>query len=385
MNNSTTSPKQLESFTEGRPKLQISYVEIGTQYTDQRQELLAILDRVLASGQYILGEEVERFEERFAKLCGVKYAVSVANGTDSLILAMKALGIGAGDDVITVPNSWISSASSIALLGARPVFVDVLADQLMDPQLLAKAVTPKTKAILPVHLTGKCAQMGSILEFAKTKGIPVIEDAAQSVGAKHFGKTSGSMGLIGSFSLHPLKNLNACGDAGILTTNDSAMAEKLRLLRHHGLKDRNTVVQWGYNSRLDALQAAILNFRLEKLDEITEKRRRNAAFYEKALAGLVECPKEDQGCFDVYHTFVIQTECRDALQSYLKEKGIQTAVHYPTPIHLQPAASYLGYRVGDFPVTEKQAQRILSLPVHQNMTQEGLEYVASQVRAFYRG
>lgn len=367
--------------------IEVPYVDIGGQYTHQRAELLEIIDQLLSSGQYILGEEVEKFEKSFAALTGAQFAVAVANGTDSLILAFKALEIGPGDEVITAPNSWISSASAIALIGARPVFVDVTPDQTLDPKLLKQAITNRTKAILPVHLTGKCADMNPILELAQTKGIPVIEDAAQAVGAKYFGRSSGSMGLVGSFSLHPLKNLNACGDAGVLVTNDGDLASKFRLLRNHGLTDRNTVSQWGYNSRLDALQAAILNFRLLHLDEIILKRRKNANFYQSRLEDLapqIECPSESEHCWDVYHLFVIQADRRKGLKDFLASKGIQTAIHYPTPIHLQPAARELGYKKGDFPVVERQAERILSIPVHQNLSDEQLEHVVNGIREFYR-
>lgn len=363
--------------------MKVSYVDIGGQYKSHREELLATVDRVLSSGQYILGDEVEKFERRFAEVCGAKFAVAVANGTDSLILAMKALGIKAGDEVITAPNSWISSASSVALIGAKPVFVDVLPDQMIDPVAVRKAVTARTKAILPVHLTGKIADMNPLMEIADKAGIPVIEDAAQAVGAKYFGKAAGTIGKVGSFSLHPLKNLNACGDAGILTTDDANLASELRLLRHHGLVDRNTVAKWGYNSRLDALQAALLNVRLDHLEEITRKRRANASYYRSQLVNVVTCPNDQEGCFDVYHTFVIQADRRDALKEFLASKGIDTAIHYPVPIHLQPAARELGYAKGSFPVTEKQSERILSLPVHQNLDEAALAYVVKNIQAFY--
>jgi len=363
--------------------MNVPYVDLASQYQNHRREILDIVDRVLSRGQYILGDEVEKFERSFATLLGCRNAVSVANGTDSLILAMKALGIGPEDEVITAPNSWISSASSIALTGARPVFVDVLPDQTMDPKEVEKAFTKKTKAIMPVHLTGKCADMNPILELSRIKKIPVIEDAAQSVGSKYFGRHAGTMGTIGSFSLHPLKNLNACGDAGILVTDDDRLAEKLRLLKNHGLVDRNTVSQWGYNSRLDTLQAAILNYRLGLLESIIDKRRNNAKFYRAELGHKIECPIDNDQCFDVYHLFVIQVEKRNELKDFLATRGIQTAIHYPVPIHLQPAAKYLGYSRGIFPNVEKQSESILSLPIHQDLTHEQLRFVASTILEFY--
>ena len=225
----------------------VSYVDFSQQYAQQREKILDSLDQTMASGQYILGEAVQQFEKSFAQLCQTKYAIGVANGTDALVLSLKAFGIGQGDEVITTPNSWNSSASCIALVGATPVFVDVRDDQNMDPVQLEKAITPQTKAVIPVHLTGKIADMEAILEIAAQNKLAVIEDAAQAVGAKYKGKMAGSIGQLGCFSLHPLKNLNGAGDAGAIVTNDSKLAEKLLLLRNHGLKSRDEILFWGYN------------------------------------------------------------------------------------------------------------------------------------------
>jgi len=364
--------------------MKIRYVNFSQQYEGEREQILSSLDRVLASGEYILGSELKKFESSFSALCGTKYAIGVANGTDALILSMKALGIGAGDEVITAPNSWISSASSIALVGATPVFADVGRDQNIDPDCIEKAVTSKTKAIIPVHLTGKCADMDAILKIAEKHDLHVIEDAAQSVNALHRGKKSGSMGICGAFSLHPLKNLNAAGDAGIITTDDTVLVEKLHLLRNHGLKSRNEVLFWGHNSRLDDLQASILNYRLGKLEEITERRQEAAGLYKEKLKDLVYCPEDDKDCSDVYHLFVIQTEKRDELKSYLYSNGVQTAIHYPVPIHLQPCAEYLGYKKGDFPNVEKQSELILSLPMHNGLSDDDIGYVADKIIEFVK-
>ncbi len=361
----------------------VPYVDISSQYLEFKDEILSVIDRTLAEGQYILGNEVEKFEKSFAALSGTRFAISVANGTDALILVLKAMGIGAGDEVITCPNSWVSSASCIALLGAKPVFVDVLEDQSMDPSLLEGTITSKTKAIIPVHLTGKVADMNPILAIASKRGIPVVEDSAQAVGAKYFGKAAGALGNAGCFSLHPLKNLNACGDAGIITTNDDKLAVDLKLLRHHGLIDRNTVIRWGYNSRLDTMQAAILNFRMKTLNDTTEKRRLHAGWYRDELSSLVYCPTDRPECFDVYHTFVIQAEKRNELKEFLQKREIFTAIHYPIPIHFQPAAAALGYKRGSFPVVEKQSERILSLPIHQNLTQNQIHKVTEAIKEFY--
>lgn len=362
--------------------MQIPYVDLAAQYLDHRDEILNAIDQTLKSGQYILGEQVDAFEKSFAKICGVKHAISVANGTESLVMAMKVLGIGPDDEVITAPNSWISSASSIVLAGAKPVFVDVREDQNMDPRLLEKAITKKTKAIMPVHLTGKMAEMNAIMEIAQRHGLYVIEDAAQAVGASYHGKMAGAIGNIGSFSLHPLKNLNGAGDGGILTTNDDTLATELRLVRNHGIVSREDIAKWGFNSRLDSIQAAILNVRMKYLDQVTERRRRNASIYRRKLSHLTVCPVDADGCFDVYHLFVIQTDRRDDLKNYLTQEGIGTAIHYPNPIHLYRAASELNYKKDSFPVCENQAKRILSLPVHQNLSEEQVHFVADKICYF---
>lgn len=363
--------------------IKVPYVDLASQYQEHRTEILDAVDKVMCSGNYILGPEVEAFEKSFASLCGVKHAISVADGTESLMLCMKILGIGPGDEVITAPNSWISSTSSITHVGAKPVFVDVGADQNMDPNKLENAINKKTKAIMPVHLTGKMADMNPIMEIAKKYNLPVIEDAAQSIGAIYYGRKSGSIGDFGSFSLHPLKNLNGMGDGGVVTTNNDHYARELRLIRNHGIQSRESIIKWGYNSRLDSIQAAILNVRLKYLNDVTEKRRKNAERYRRELENIVLCPKDADNCFDVYHLFVIMTEKRNALKNYLESKGIFTAIHYPVPIHLYQAASELGYSRGDFPVCEAQAERILSLPVHQNLSNEQVTYVINEIKKFF--
>jgi dTDP-4-amino-4,6-dideoxygalactose transaminase len=362
---------------------EVKYVDFAEQYRQEKEALLPAIQRVFERGDFILGSAVEQFENEFAELCDVKYAIAVANGTDSLILAMRALNIGAGDEVITAPNSWISSASSIALVGAVPVFADVNEDQNISVEAVKKAITSKTKAFMPVHLTGRCADMTSLVALSQETGIPIIEDAAQSITAKIGAYTAGNGGLIGSFSLHPLKNLNAAGDAGILTTNDAKFATKLKLLRHHGLKNRDEVEFWGFNSRLDTLQAAILRTRLPKIKGIIEKRRKTAQKYSEALKNILQCPRENSGEFHTYHVYVIQTERRNELQKFLSDRGIETKVHYPIPIHLQKAASYLGYGPGSFPMVETQASRILSLPIHQYLKDEQIQWVIESIRDFF--
>ncbi len=363
--------------------MKVPYINLGLQHKDIKSEILDSIGALLDSGQFIMGDELTKFEASFAKIAGTTYALGVANGTDSLFLTMRALGIGAGDEVITAPNSFLASASSVALIGATPVFADVRDNFNLDPARLEKAITKKTKAIIAVHLTGRPADMEEIMAIANRHNIPVIEDAAQAVGASLHGKPVGSFGIAGSFSLHPLKNLSACGDGGVITTNDEALYKKLVVARNHGLKNRDECAFWSYNSRLDTMQAAILNVKLKKLDQWNERRRAIAKKYSDALNGLdMILPIEADGMKSVYHTYIIQYSHRDELKNYLGEKGIDTKIHYPLPIHYQEAASGLGYKKGDFPVTEKQSETILSLPVYPELTDEQVNYVASCIREF---
>jgi dTDP-4-amino-4,6-dideoxygalactose transaminase len=363
----------------------IPYVNLPAQADEQMPELAAIFERIVRRGSFVgTGAEIERLEARLAECCGTREAVALNSGTDALFLALKVAGIGPGDEVITPPNSFIASTAVIAHLGARPVFVDVLADQNIDPAAIERAITPRTRAIMPVHLTGRVCRMDRILEIAERHGLIVIEDAAQSIGSMFQGRKSGSFGHFGCFSAHPLKNLNAMGDAGFVTTNDSAAAARMRRLRTHGMADRETVEEWGFVSRMDVLQAAILDYRLDKLPDVIAKRRENAALYQRLLKHeRVFVPPCRQDEFNTFHTFVIQVDRRDELQRHLRAIGIKTAIHYPVPIHLQPAAGSLGYRKGDFPATERQADRILTLPVNQYMSAKEVEAVAGEVLAFY--
>jgi dTDP-4-amino-4,6-dideoxygalactose transaminase len=361
----------------------IPYVQIPKQYAEEREEIRAVIDAVLAKGAYINDKLVDELEEELAVLCGTKYAVALNSGTDALIFGMKAMGIGEGDEVITPPNSFVASTAAIIHIGAKPVFADVLPDQNIDPAAVEAAITPRTKAIMPVHLSGRVCQMDKIQALAEKHGLQIIEDAAQSIGSRYQGKVSGSFGQVGCFSGHPLKNLNACGDAGFMTTNDEKIAARVKLLRNHGMSDRVTVEEWGYVSRLDTLQAAILKFRLQRLPAITEKRRATARYYQQNLKHpaifMPPCREEE---FNTFHTFVIQTDHRDELQEYLQEQGIKTTIHYPVPIHLQPAAKGLGHKRGDFPVTETQAERILTLPVNQYLTHEEQDDVIREITGF---
>ena len=363
----------------------IPYVNLAAQSAEQLPELTAIFERVMRRGAFVTAEEeVKRLEGRLAEYCGIREAVALASGTAALALALKVAGIGPGDEVITPPNSFVASTATIVQAGARPVFADVLPDQNIDPDAVERAITPRTKAIMPVHLTGRVCRMDRIVELARHHGLALIEDAAQAVGSCFQGCKSGSFGHFGCFSTHPLKNLNAAGDGGFVTTDDASAAERLRRLRNHGLTDRATVDEWGTLARMDVLQAAILNYRLDKLPEVIARRRENAATYQRLLKHRnVFAPPCRQDEFNTFHTFVVQVERRDELQRHLRELGIKTAIHYPVPIHLQPAAARLGYKAGDFPVAERQAQRIITLPVNQYMRPSEVEAVAHEVLRFY--
>lgn len=362
----------------------VPYVDLAAQYREERDEIAAIVERVGGHGQFIGGESIELLEAELASYCGTAHAVALGSGTDALILAMEGLGIGPGDEVITPPNSFVASAAAIVRAGATPVFADVLPDQNIDPDQVAAKVTERTKAIMPVHLTGRVARMSEICALAREHGLHVIEDAAQSFGSRLDDQSSGSFGVAGCFSAHPLKNLNAAGDAGFLTTSNGDLADRLRLLRNHGLRGRDVVETWGTVSRLDTLQAELLRMRLGRAPQIIERRRDNAALYRELIASeRVFVPPCGPGEFNTFHTFVIQTDNRDALRAYLGERGVQTAVHYPIPIHLQPAARDLGHGQGSFPVAETQAGRILTLPIHQYLGRADIEHVASCINAFY--
>lgn len=365
---------------------EVPYVNLVKQHAALKEELLEAVARVIDHGQFILGPEVALFEQAVAARVGVPHAVAVNSGTDALIMALRVLNIGPGDEVITASNSFVASASAIALVGATPVLVDVEEGYNLDPRQLAGALTSRTRAILPVHLTGRPAELGPLLDFATQHGLQVIEDCAQAIDAQYGGKAVGSFGTLGAFSLHPLKTLNACGDGGIITLHDAELDARLRVMRNIGLRSRECCEFWSGNSRLDTMQAAILLVKLKYLDHWTEKRRENARFYRDALRDLpqVQVPDEPAHMRCVYHTFVVQVERREALQAALQAAGIGTAIHYPNPVHVQPCAASLSLRPGQLPVTERQASRILSLPIYPELSVDDLSYVVEQMRHFYQ-
>ncbi len=363
----------------------IRYVDIAAQFDEQKGDLLPIIETVLKSGQYVGGLEIEAFETEMAAYLSVKHCIALNSGTDALILALAGLGIGTGDEVITQSNSFIASAAAIAHLGAKPVFADVLPDQSIDPSSIREMITARTKAVMPVHLTGRIGEMDEILAVARSHNLKVVEDAAQSIGSTWRGIRAGGLGDAAGFSAHPLKNLNALGDAGYLTTNDDACADTARLYRNHGMADRNTVVRWGSVSRMDALQAAVLRYRLKHLPDVIRKRQCNAARYRSQLdRSTVYFPNPRPHAEDTFHTFVIQTNNRDGLAAHLKANGIDSAIHYPVPIHRQPAAKSLTVSAGALPNTERQAGRILTLPIHQFLSEADIDRVAAAVNEFAR-
>lgn len=361
----------------------IKFVNLPAQFNSLGEEIPKKISEVLQSGDYILGNELKRFEQDFANYCKCRNAIGVGNGTDALFLAMKALDIGHGDEVITTPNSFVATAGAIVASGAKPVFVDVRDDFNINPHKIKEAITKKTKAIIPVHLTGRPADMKTILDTANQHEILVIEDAAQAVGALYNNQRTGSFGIAGCFSFHPLKTLNAYGDGGAITTNNIDLYERLIKIRNHGLKNRDECDFFGYNSRLDNIQAAILNIKLKYLDNWNKRIREIAKLYKENLQDIVKVPIDRSGEESVYHTFIILCEKRDELQQYLLGQGIETKVHYPTPIHLQQAASSLGYKQGDFPQAEMQAKKILSLPIYPELTEDEVKTVCNKIRTFY--
>ena len=365
----------------------IPLLDLTRQYQPLREPIQAALARVIEAQRFILGPEVERFEQRFAAYCGARFAIGCASGTDALELALMAADIGSGDEVLTVPFTFFATAGAIMSAGARPVFVDVEPNSFnLDVRQLdnALATHPSIKAILPVHLYGGCCDMGPILELAAARGIPVIEDAAQAVGAEWRGQRAGSIGTIGCFSFFPTKNLGGFGDGGMLTTNDEDLARKLKALRVHGSFEKY-VHQWsGMNSRLDALQAAVLDVKLDHLDAWNRARQRNADLYREALAGIVTVPvQQPYQTSHVYNQFVIRCARRDELRKFLSESGVGTEVYYPLPLHLQPALVAYGYKAGDFPVSEQLSREVLALPIFAELTGEEIATVAGLIREFY--
>jgi len=364
--------------------MKIPYVNLSYQSSKIKNELVSIFKKVLKDGEYVGGKEVEKFEKNISKFCKSKYAVALNSGTDALTLALHVCGIRRGDEVITTPNSFIASTAVIVHLGAKPIFVDVLPDQNIDPDKIEKAITKKTKCIMPVHLTGRVADMLKIVKIAKKYNLKIIEDSAQSIGSKLNNIYSGTFGDIGCFSAHPLKNLNAIGDAGYLVTNNFKYYKKIKDLSNHGMTNRNKVKNFGYVSRMDNLQAAILKFKLSFLNKVILQRRKNFQIYKNNLSNKIFFPLEKRNEYNSYHTFVIQVNKRDGLKKYLSRKGVDTSIHYPIPIHMQPAAKKLGYKKGDFPIAESQSKKIITLPIHQDLKEKEIIKICEFVNKFVK-
>jgi dTDP-4-amino-4,6-dideoxygalactose transaminase len=360
----------------------IPFLDLKAQYASIKSEIDTAVLGVLASAQYILGDEVAHLEEEFADYCDVKHAVAVNTGTSALHLALLAAGVGPGDEVVTVPFTFIATVSAICYTGALPVFVDIESVTMtMDPAKLEAAITPRTKAIIPVHLYGQMADMDAITAIAARHRIPVIEDACQAHGAEYKGYRAGSMGISGCFSFYPGKNLGACGEGGIAVTNDDAHAKTMRMLRDWGQERRYHHVMKGFNYRMDGIQGAILRVKLRHLDAWTAARRAHAAHYSSLLSGLdtIKTPVEVADRRHVYHIYAVRCRDREGLHRALEAEGIQSGLHYPIPVHLQKAHEDLGYRPGDFPVSEAAARTVLSLPIYPEMTAKQVEQVVAAV------
>jgi len=369
------------------PKMNISFSYLQRQFADPDPILAKIRDLVV-SGSFTLGEPVDRFERRFAEFIGARHAVSVGSGTDALFLSMKALGISPGDEVITAVNTFVATAGAIETAGAKIRFVDCNDKYVMDVDQVEAAITPRTKAIVPVHYTGQPVDMDALERVAEKHGVAIIEDACTAIDAAFNGRRCGTFGAAAGFSLHPLKNLNIWGDGGVITTNLDDMRDKLLLLRNHGMSSRDSYAFYAYNSRLDTIQAVVADHLLDDVRGITDRRIEAARRYDAAfaeLAPMVRLPPRDPGrerC--VYHLYIIRAERRDALRAHLAAHGVRAKVHYPIPLHLQPASAKLGYRQGDFPMAERQAADMLTLPAHQHLTDEEIDWVIARVREFYQ-
>ncbi|HKA50688.1 MAG TPA: DegT/DnrJ/EryC1/StrS family aminotransferase [Candidatus Dormibacteraeota bacterium] len=355
-------------------------VDLQAQYRTIDNEVMAAVDRVLKSGQFVLGPETDAFEHELASHSQAAHAVGTSSGTSALHLALLAAGVGPGDEVITVPFTFVATVAAIEYAGARPVLVDIAADSFtMNPALVEAAITPRTRAIVPVHLYGQPADMSPLLEIASRHGLKLIEDACQAHGAEHEGRRVGALGDAGCFSFYPGKNLGAYGEGGAVVTNDAELARTVRTLRHWGQVSRYVHELKGFNYRLHELQAAILRVKLRHLDDWTEGRRAHARRYDQLLAGVVRTPVELPYARHVYHVYVIRSDERESLARALEAEGIHTGVHYPVPVHLQPAWADLGYAPGSFPVSEQAAREVLSLPMYPELPAHELERVAELV------
>lgn len=361
--------------------MKIQLMDVKTQHVEVAEEINKVIAEVVDSCNFILGPNVKAAEAEIASFCEAGFGVGVANGTDALVLGLRAFGVKPGDEVITTPYTFYATAESIAAVGAKPVFVDVEKSTMnIDPNKVKEAITAKTKALLPVHIFGYPAEMDALNEIGKQNGLPVFEDACQAIGAKYKGRRVGGLGDASAFSFFPTKNLSCMGDGGMLVTNSQELADEVRILRFHGSKDKKVFDEVGYNSRLDELQAAILRVKLKKIDEWNGNRRIAAQKLSAGLKDYVEVPVEEPTCVHVYHLYVIRSKHRQAIQNALSQNDIAAAVYYGVPMHLQPVFNELGYQRGDFPVAESAADEGLAIPMHPFLTDDEIEKIISTIR-----
>lgn len=358
----------------------VPFLDLRITDDAERRALLDAVDRVFRHGRIVLGPEVAELEGSVARLCGRRYCAGVNSGTDALYLALRAFKVGHGDEVITTALSWVATANAIALTGATPVFADIRDDLNINPDSVRSLVGSRTKCILPVHYTGKVCDMTALGEIARRHKLLVLEDASQCFSARHRGGVAGSFGDAAAFSLNPMKVFAACGEAGLVVTDDEALMQRLEFLRYNGCVNRETCVEPSLNGRLDTVQAAVLLERLKRVDGVVERRRRNAALYRQGLSGKVVCPADAEGDRDVYYTFTIQTDRRDALKEFLVERGVETKIQHPLLMPQQPA--YAAAAKGDYPNALRLAPRVLCLPVHEKLSPDDVEYVCDCVLEF---
>lgn len=365
--------------------MKVRYSYLGQQFADPTP-IFDALRELVQSGDFTLGKPVAEFEERFAALIGTKHAIGVNSGTDALKLPLKALGIGHGDEVITAANTFIATVGAIAETGARPVLIDCDDSFCMDVSKLEAAITPRTKAIMPVQFTGEVTNMKAVMEIAAAKNLAVIEDACQGILSEFEGKRSGTWGIAAGFSLHPLKNLNVWGDSGIIVTNDDDMNKQLRLIRNHGLKNRDEIAVLGCNSRLDSVQAVVGNWLIGQTEDITSRRIENGNYYDKGFAAIegIKVPPRRSNVKRVFHLYMVFAERRDELLRHCLDAGIEAKVHYPIPLYQQEGLKCLGYNPGNFPVTDRHASSVISFPVDQHLSRQEQDYVLEVVRDFFR-
>lgn len=373
-------PDQYEET--GQYKINHNY--LVQQFSDYR-EIFNEIEKLVKRGDYTLGRSVDEFENTIRHLTGSRFTIGMGSGTDALFLSLKAAGIEKGDEVITTPYTFFATIGAIVTAGATPVFVDIRNDYNIDPDLIENALTGRTKGILPVHWSGLPCEMYAIMDVAARNNLFVVEDACHTVRAEYKGKPMGTFGLTGCFSMHPLKNLNVWGDGGFIVTNSEEMHSKLALLRNHGLMNRDQCAIFAYNSRLDSIQAIVANHLIKKIDHITESRIAHAARLDQELIDIpqITIPDRPVDVKQVYHLYVIRAERRDELKKYLNENQVDAKIHYPIPMHLQPAAKAYGYKRGDFPICEAICDSVISLPVHEFVTDEEIDYMVSKIKDFY--